>query len=73
MLFRSYMADYIEENRTFEGVKTARKLAARSLDQALLYGMNASLRELVQRGKLIQLDTVRARNWLMEQMQEPNG
>ena len=68
-----YMADYIEENRTFEGVKTARKLAARSLDQALLYGMNASLRELVQRGKLIQLDTVRARNWLMEQMQEPNG
>ena len=68
-----YIADYIEENRTFEGVKTARKLAARSLDQALLYGMNASLRELVQRGKLIQLDTVRARNWLMEQMQEPNG
>ena len=68
-----YMADYIEENRTFEGVKTARKLAARSLDQALLYGMNASLRELVQRGKLIQLDTVRARNWLIEQMQEPNG
>lgn len=67
-----YMADYIEENRTFEGVKTARKLAARNLDQALLYGMNASLRELVQRGKLIQLDTVRARNWLIGQMQELN-
>ncbi len=63
-----YMADYIEENRSFDGVKTARKLAARDLDKALLYGLNSSLRELLQRGKQINIDTVLARNWLMNNM-----
>ena len=62
-----YMADYIEENRSFDGVKTARKLAAKDLDQALLYGLDASLCELVARGKQIHVDTVLARNWLLEQ------
>lgn len=60
-----YMADYIEENRNFEGVKTARKLAARDLDKALLYGLNASLRDLIHRGKQIHMDTILARNWLL--------
>ena len=63
-----YMADYIEENRSFDGVKTARKLAARNLDKALLYGMNSSLRDLIHRGKQIHVDTVSARNWLLEHM-----
>ena len=63
-----YMADYIEENRSFDGVKTARKLAARNLDKAMLYGLDASLRDLVHRGKLIHVDTVLARNWLMNNM-----
>ena len=63
-----YMADYIEENRSFDGVKTARKLAARNLDKAMMYGLNASLRDLVHRGKLIHVDTVLARNWLMNNM-----
>ncbi len=62
-----YMADYIEENRSFDGVKTARKLAVRNLDRALLYGLDSSLRDLVRRGKLIHADTVLARNWLLEQ------
>ena len=63
-----YMADYIEENRSFDGVKTARKLAARNLDKALLYGLNSSLRDLIHRGKQIHVDTVLARNWLLEHM-----
>ena len=61
-----YMADYIEENRTFDGVKTARKLAAHDLDKAMLYGLNSSLRDLVRRGKLIHIDTVLARNTLIQ-------
>lgn len=65
-----YMADYIEENRSFDGVKTARKLAARDLDKAMLYGVNASLRDLLHRGKLIHIDTVEARNWLLQAMEE---
>lgn len=63
-----YMADYIEENRSFEGVKTARKLAMQNLDKAMLYGVNASLRDLLRRGKRIHEDTVLARNWLIDIM-----
>lgn len=32
-----YVADYIEENRTFEGVDEARKIAQRSLDAAVAF------------------------------------
>lgn len=60
-----YMADYIEENRSFEGVKTARKLATRNLDKALLYCFNSSLRDLLHRDKQIHMDTVAARNSLL--------
>ncbi|MDO5783620.1 MAG: bis(5'-nucleosyl)-tetraphosphatase (symmetrical) YqeK [Eubacteriales bacterium] len=63
-----YMADYIEENRSFDGVKTARKLAAHNLNKAMLYGLNASLRDLVRRGKRIHMDTVLARNWMIDNM-----
>lgn len=63
-----YMADYIEENRSFDGVKTARKLAAQNLDKALLYGLNASLRDLIHRGKQIHVDTISARNWLLDNL-----
>lgn len=60
-----YLADYIEENRDFEGVKTARKLAERDLDKALRYCFDSSLRELIRRGKQIHIDTVEARNALL--------
>ena len=61
-----YLADYIEENRDFEGVKTARKLANRDLDKALRYCFDSSLRDLVRRGKKIHVDTVEARNSLID-------
>lgn len=64
----AYMADYIEETRDFDGVKTARKLAAHNLNKAMLYGLNASLRDLVRRGKRIHMDTVLARNWMIDNM-----
>ncbi len=61
-----YLADFIEENRDFEGVKTARKLANRDLDKAMRYCLDFSLRDLVRRGKKIHLDTVEARNSLID-------
>ena len=61
----AYLADYIEENRDFEGVKTARKLAYRDMDKALRYCFDSSLRELIHRGKKIHSDTVEARNSLL--------
>ena len=61
-----YLADYIEENRDFDGVERARELARESLDRALLYCFNSSLTDLLARDKLIHADTVAARNWLLE-------
>lgn len=61
-----YLADYIEENRSFDGVKTARKLAYRDLDKALRYCFDSSLRDLVRRGKKIHVDTVEARNSVLD-------
>lgn len=62
-----YMADYIDETRDFDGVQTARELAAVDLDRALLYCYDRSLLELVMRGKLIHPDTMDARNELIAQ------
>lgn len=60
-----YLADYIEETRDFPGVDKARELAAVSMDRALLYCYDQTLRDLLQRGKLIHSDTVGAYNDLI--------
>lgn len=60
-----YLADYIEENRIFDGVQTARALAKKDMDEALLYCFDSSLAELLERNKLIHADTVEARNDLI--------
>lgn len=65
-----YLADYIEETRDFEGVKTARKLANSDLDKALMYCFDSSLRDLLHRKKLIHQDTIAARNSVIEALQQ---
>lgn len=62
-----YLADYIEDNRAFDGVETARSLAKKDINEALLYCFDSSLCELVGRCKLIHADTVEARNALIAQ------
>lgn len=60
-----YLADYIEETRDFDGVETARTLAQKDIDEALLYCFDSSLGDLIERGKLIHADTIAARNDLI--------
>ncbi len=60
-----YLADFIEETRTFEGVKPARKLAETDLNQAMLYCLDFSIRDLLDRKLEIHLDTIEARNGLL--------
>lgn len=61
-----YLADYIEETRDFEGVEQARKLAYEDIDAALVYCFDSTITELIGRGKLINMDTVAARNELLD-------
>ena len=60
-----YMADYIEPNRDFEGVDQLRKLAYQDLDQAMLLGVDSTIREMEERGYLIHTNTLNARQWLL--------
>ena len=55
-----YMADYID------GVEELRKLAYTDLDQAMLLGVDATIREMEERGYLIHTNTRKARQWLLD-------
>lgn len=61
-----YMADYIEPNRDFEGVDRLRELAYTDLDRAMLLGVDATIREMEERGYLIHTNTLSARQWLLD-------
>ncbi len=60
-----YIADYIEPYRNFPGVEEVRKLAFFDLDKGILSAMEKTIIFLVQNNKLIHLDTIKARNYLI--------
>lgn len=62
-----YLADYIEEGRSFDGVEQARYLAVQDIDKALLYCFENTLVELISRRKIIHSDTIAAYNDLVAQ------
>lgn len=61
-----YIADYMEPNRTFEGVEELRRLAYRDLDEAVLLGLEMSAADLRERGLLVHTNTQRAIEELRE-------
>ena len=63
-----YIADYIEPNRTFDGVDELRRLAYEDMDKAIYTGLDWTIEELMEKRSLIHPDTVRARNFLLLDM-----
>ena len=61
-----YLADYIEENRSFKGVEIARHLAFSNINSALKYCLDTTIKEILQNRRLLHLDTVGARNYIYE-------
>lgn len=61
-----YLADYIEEGRSFPGVEKLRKLARENLDDALLLAFNNSIQYIIQQEKLIHPNTIQARNDILQ-------
>ena len=61
-----YMADYIEPNRDFEGVERLRRLAYTDLDQAMLLGVESTIREMEEQGVPVHINTIQARQWLLD-------
>ena len=60
-----YLADYIEPSRHFPNVDWYRTYAFRDLDGALRYSMDNTIKYLIEKGKLIHLNTIKARNYLI--------
>ncbi|MBR7143115.1 MAG: bis(5'-nucleosyl)-tetraphosphatase (symmetrical) YqeK [Clostridia bacterium] len=63
-----WLADYIEPNRTHEGVEEVRQLAETDLDGALLRAMTQSLRHLRETGAPLCEQTVKAWEFLRNTM-----
>ncbi len=59
-----YVADYMEPNRTFDGVERLRELAYSDLDKALLLGVETTIQEMKDRSLPVHTSTLRARAWL---------
>jgi predicted HD superfamily hydrolase involved in NAD metabolism len=60
-----FVADYIEPGRKFSGVKTARTLAYRDLDEAVLYIFRSLLRQLLVKQRFICQSTLTGYNELV--------
>ena len=62
-----YIADLIEPGRSFEEVDKLRRLALEDLDKCLLYSLDNTLKFLIEKKKLIHIDSIKARNYLLIQ------
>lgn len=60
-----YLADYIEPNRNFYGVKDVRELAEESLDEALIAAIGNTMKLLVAKRQPVFPDTLAAYNELI--------
>ena len=61
-----YVADYMEPNRTFDGVERLRELAYSDLDKALLLGVETTIQEMRDRNLPVHRNTLQAQAWLRD-------
>lgn len=60
-----YISDYIEPMRNFPGVDELRRLAFCNLDEALLLSFDNTIKYVIDRGQLLHLNTIEARNYIL--------
>ena len=59
-----FISDYIEPKRNFEGIEDVRNLAVYDLDKSIILSMEQNIKFLIDKGKLIHIDTVKGLNYL---------
>ncbi len=67
-----YLADYIEENRQFEGVEKIRKAAEKDLELALLAAIDMAIQSILDRGLMLHPNSVAFRNSLLKKLAAEN-
>ncbi|MDU5106295.1 bis(5'-nucleosyl)-tetraphosphatase (symmetrical) YqeK [Clostridium sp.] len=60
-----YMADMIEPNRNFPGVDNLRRETFKDLDNGVLQGLNHTIKYLLNKGVAIDINSIKARNYLL--------
>lgn len=60
-----YIADMIEPSRTYDGVDKIRSEVLKDLDSGVLMGMEHTIKYLLSNGQLIDINTIKARNYLV--------
>lgn len=60
-----YIADMIEPSRDFDGVEELRKVTLENLNKGVLMGLTQTIKFLLKKGSLIDLNTIKARNSLI--------
>ncbi|MGN0985500.1 MAG: bis(5'-nucleosyl)-tetraphosphatase (symmetrical) YqeK [Candidatus Enterenecus sp.] len=61
-----YLADYMEPNRDFPEVEELRRLAWEDLDRAVLMGIRLSIREMLERNRVVHHNTLEAEASLLK-------
>jgi predicted HD superfamily hydrolase involved in NAD metabolism len=65
-----YLADAIEPGRNYPGVSEIRRLAYQDVDGACLASMDSTIEYIRDRGLFLDEDTILARDYLKEKMNE---
>lgn len=60
-----YLADFIEPNRSFEGIDEIRAIAYKDINQAILLAIENTLKFILRQGRLIHPNTINARNYIL--------
>lgn len=60
-----YIADYIEPGRNFPGVANLRNETYKDIDKGILMALDNTIKFIVERRQLIDIHTIKARNYIL--------
>ena len=60
-----FLADVIEETRTYDGVDEIRKIAYKNLNDAIIISLERTISFVISKNQLLHPDTINARNYLI--------
>ncbi|MDO9574218.1 MAG: HD domain-containing protein, partial [Candidatus Contubernalis sp.] len=68
-----FLADFIEENRSFPGVQEIRELSQRDLREALLEALDRTIHYVLDRGLPLHPHSVDFRNVILREIKDKSG
>ena len=65
-----FVADVVEDNRTYSDLEYYQDLAYRDLDRACLEILEYTIGSLTAKDRVIDKDTIEARDWVLQKIKE---